>query len=167
MGPMASLRSWALSMFRVARPASATRNLIKTYSQMAAFWLLFLVAAPLVLHQVEGLLAIPGFRFSGQVWTGVAVFVVFGVGALSTAYSMAVHGQGTPLPLDSARKLVISGLYRFVRNPMGVTGLAQGAGVGIALGSPLMLAFVLCGGIDLESIRPPVGRVGPDCAIRK
>ena len=42
------------------------------------------------------------------------------------AFEFAWRGEGTPAPFDPPRKLVVSGLYRFVRNPMYV-------GVGIAL----------------------------------
>jgi protein-S-isoprenylcysteine O-methyltransferase Ste14 len=58
---------------------------------------------------------------------------------------MSVAGSGTPLPLDTARKLVVSGPYRYVRNPMAVAGLAQGACVGIILGSFGTLIYVLAG----------------------
>ena len=42
------------------------------------------------------------------------------------AFEFAWRGEGTPAPFDPPRKLVVTGLYRFVRNPMYV-------GVGIAL----------------------------------
>ncbi|MBI3738115.1 MAG: isoprenylcysteine carboxylmethyltransferase family protein [Chloroflexi bacterium] len=34
-----------------------------------------------------------------------------------------VKGRGTPAPIDPPKELVISGLYRYVRNPMYVSGL--------------------------------------------
>ncbi len=34
------------------------------------------------------------------------------------AFDFAHRGEGTPAPFDPPRKLVIVGLYRFVRNPM-------------------------------------------------
>lgn len=42
------------------------------------------------------------------------------------------RGLGTPLPLDPPRRLVVSGLYRFVRNPMY-------AGMGILLSGEALL----------------------------
>jgi len=48
---------------------------------------------------------------------------------------MAVLGNGTPLPAATARRLVIGGPYRFVRNPMAVAGLVQTVGVGLWTGS--------------------------------
>ncbi len=58
---------------------------------------------------------------------------------------MAWFGAGTPLPLDPAVRLVLVGPYRHVRNPMAIAGLAQGAGVGLMLGSPGVLAYVAAG----------------------
>lgn len=33
-------------------------------------------------------------------------------------FDFAVHGRGTPAPIDAPRRLVARGLYRYVRNPM-------------------------------------------------
>jgi protein-S-isoprenylcysteine O-methyltransferase Ste14 len=33
-------------------------------------------------------------------------------------YEFTFRGRGTPLPLDPPRELVVSGLYRYVRNPI-------------------------------------------------
>ena len=56
-------------------------------------------------------------------WPILAAGVLLG---LWCAFEFAWRGLGTPAPFDPPRRLVVSGLYRFVRNPMYV-------GVGIAL----------------------------------
>lgn len=58
---------------------------------------------------------------------------------------MASAGNGTPLPLDSPRSLVVTGPYAYVRNPMVIAGLGQGIAVGLWLGSTLVLTYVLIG----------------------
>src|SRR5207302_4578763 len=56
-------------------------------------------------------------------WIVVALGAVVG---LPCVWEFAWRGLGTPAPFDPPRRLVISGPYRFVRNPMYV-------GMGIAL----------------------------------
>jgi protein-S-isoprenylcysteine O-methyltransferase Ste14 len=56
-------------------------------------------------------------------WIVVAVGAVIG---LPCVWEFAWRGLGTPAPFDPPRKLVISGPYRYVRNPMYV-------GMGIAI----------------------------------
>lgn len=54
------------------------------------------------------------------------LFLVLGsLAYLWCAWDFAMKGMGTPAPIDAPKKLVVNGLYRFVRNPMylGVFGL--------------------------------------------
>lgn len=51
-------------------------------------------------------------------WSGI---LLIGTGACLLSwciYAFARQGRGTLSPLDPARRLVITGLYRYVRNPM-------------------------------------------------
>jgi len=46
-------------------------------------------------------------------------FLLLGAGIYPwCAWDFALKGMGTPAPLDAPRTLVVTGLYRFVRNPM-------------------------------------------------
>ena len=56
-------------------------------------------------------------------YAGAIVFVIGFLIMLSCIISFAVQGQGTLSPADPTKKLVITGLYKFLRNPMyvGVT----------------------------------------------
>lgn len=66
-----------------------------------------------------------------------AVLVGSGIGVLLNAFARFVlEGRGTPAPVAPTQRLVIGGLYRFVRNPM---YLAVGA---IIVGQALILASV-------------------------
>jgi len=74
------------------------------------------------------------------------IVVAIGAGiSLPCVWEFAWRGLGTPAPFDPPRRLVISGPYRFVRNPMYVgMGIAL---IGEALVFPnvtwLMLAMVV------------------------
>ncbi|NUO82268.1 isoprenylcysteine carboxylmethyltransferase family protein [candidate division KSB1 bacterium] len=59
-------------------------------------------------------------KFGKQVWQWLGVFpALLGVGIyLWCAKDFAVQGRGTPAPYDPPKQLVVTGLYRFVRNPM-------------------------------------------------
>ena len=57
---------------------------------------------------------------------GLAILAIGLLLGLWCAFEFAWRGLGTPAPFDPPRKLVVTGLYRFVRNPMYV-------GVGIAI----------------------------------
>lgn len=59
-------------------------------------------------------------------------------------------------PLDTARSLVTKGPYAWVRNPMAIAGLLQGTGVALFLGSPIVLVYVLAGGLLWQLLVRPV-----------
>lgn len=53
--------------------------------------------------------------------TALLAQVVFAAGAafyLWCLWDFATFGRGTPAPIDAPRRLVVRGLYRYVRNPM-------------------------------------------------
>jgi protein-S-isoprenylcysteine O-methyltransferase Ste14 len=65
-------------------------------------------------------------------WTGAAVIVVAGLALVECFIRFALEGEGTPAPVAPTKKLVVKGLYRYVRNPMYV------AVVGLILGQALL-----------------------------
>ena len=69
---------------------------------------------------------------------------------------MATRGEGTPLPTQTARRLVIKGPYRWIRNPMVVAGLVQGLCVGLLLGSRLAVVVPLAGALVWNYVIRPV-----------
>ena len=133
---------------REARPASWRWNLAKTLAQTVVFWSLFLFALPAGVFELESRLGLDGGRFTSLGWqiAGIVLFALGGALGLTTGMVMAVRGGGTPLPADCARELVVTGPYRYVRNPMAVAGLTQGVAVGLWLGSPAVALYALAGG---------------------
>jgi len=65
-----------------------------------------------------------------------------GIGVLGWCiYAFARFGRGTLSPVDPARRLVIRGLYRYVRNPMYAGVMLVLLGEALLLGSLAMLGY--------------------------
>ena len=95
--------------------------------------------------QLEDTLGVKRFHFSGQKPVAIAMFLISATFNLSSTLTMAVVGKGTPLPMDCASKLVVKGLYRYVRNPMAIGGLGMGFAIAVGLGSISVLIYVVAG----------------------
>ena len=134
-----------LAWFRQAREAGPGWNLAKTIAQVVAFWFAFLVAIPRGLLALERLWGIPPLPVPIGPFPIWLVLVAASALGLASGATLAVHGAGTPLPLDAPRRLVIRGPYRYVRNPMAIAGLTQGACVALLLESWFGLALVAAG----------------------
>ena len=141
--------SWWNPCGRVARPAPASWNVAKTLGQIVVFWSTFLFILPAIVYRLEQLAGLDGLRFASRLSRIAGVVLFAGASALgfTSGMVMAVRGRGTPLPADCPRVLVIAGPYRYVRNPMAIAGLSQGAAVGLYLGSPTVLLYVLIGAL--------------------
>ena len=71
-----------------------------------------------------------------------ALLIVAGAGALLHAFGrFVVEGIGTPAPVAPTERLVVGGLYRYVRNPMYVAVAATVIGQALVLGRPGLLAY--------------------------
>lgn len=127
-----------MKAFREARPASFAWNYFKTMAQTVVMWTIFLVVGPMLISWVETQLGLP--KLAGRPLPGTLMFVAGGSLGLTAGYTMARIGEGTPLPIDTARNLVIAGPYRYLRNPMAAAGTVQSLGVGVILGSPAVFA---------------------------
>jgi len=139
--------------FRVARPSSRAWNLTKTLGQTVVMWSTALLLVPQFLVLLESRLGVPGFPP-----LTIAGWLVFGTAScvgLWSGWTMAWSGAGTPLPLDTARTLVIAGPYAWIRNPMALAGVSQGIGVGMVLGSPGVILYSLAGGVLWQWIARP------------
>ena len=143
--------------FRVTNDRSRRTHLRRSVSQLVVFWSLFLVALPLVLAWAERRMRLSWPPLAGRewMWTGVAVFLLASAFGLWSCISMALIGEGTPLPARTASKLVARGPYRIVRNPMAVAGALQTIGVGLWLGSWIVIHSSLAGALLWNTfIRP-------------
>ncbi len=118
---------------------------MKTMLQTSVFWSIFLWILPVGIQHIESGMGLNPFEFAGQKHVAVVIFVCASVLGLASGLTMSARGVGTPLPLDCPQKLVVTGPYRYVRNPMAIAGLSQGFAVGLGLGSIGVILYVVIG----------------------
>ena len=71
-----------------------------------------------------------------------AALVVAGLPILLDSFArFALQGLGTPAPVMPPERLVVTGFYRYVRNPMYVAVTALIAGQGLLFGSVAVLGY--------------------------
>ncbi len=85
--------------------------------------LIFVIVVPgIVLFYIPYKIVTSPFNLSFRM--GILRFIavipwLFGISALLwCVWDFSFKGQGTPAPIDPPKKLVVEGLYKFVRNPM-------------------------------------------------
>jgi protein-S-isoprenylcysteine O-methyltransferase Ste14 len=145
------------ALFRRAVLARAEWNLTKTVVQLVVVWSLALGVGPfLISHGTTAWLGGEPLHFAAAPRAGLFLFVMSSAGGLWSSYVMALHGQGTPLPLDSPRRLVVVGPYGHIRNPMALTGVAQVLSVALALGSGAVAVYGVGGGLLWNFVLRPL-----------
>lgn len=140
---------WIISgpfAFRPAAPtATRPRNVAATFAQIVVMWGFFLVVVPLVISALERRwevgMPLPFFTIP----LGVGILGLASALGIWSAITMSTLGDGTPLPAAMPNRLVIAGPYRWIRNPMAVAGIVQGAAVGLMLQSWLVVVYALAG----------------------
>ena len=91
---------------------------------------------------------ISGWRMQASSWDVPALRVAGGVlialgsvGLLDSFLRFALQGLGTPAPVFPTRHLVVTGLYRFVRNPMYVSVGSTILGQALLFASAALLEY--------------------------
>ena len=143
-------------MFRQSKESSTVWILSKTFVQIAVVWTLILVVLPYFITVLEDKLRISPLTFPFQKFIAAAVFLAISYVGLKSSYTMSKIGKGTPLPLDATRKLVVAGMYSYVRNPMAISGIGQGIAVALFLGSPLVFVYAVTGALLWQFIYRPL-----------
>lgn len=83
----------------------------------------------------------PLFGLSGFRVLGVVLILCGGFVLLDSFARFARQGLGTPAPPMPTRHLVVTGLYRYVRNPMYVGVCAMIVGQGLLFGDTRVLSY--------------------------
>ncbi|MBK7790594.1 MAG: isoprenylcysteine carboxylmethyltransferase family protein [Saprospiraceae bacterium] len=130
-------------LFVESRHSDKRINALKTFVQIVLIWTLTLFVIPSLLLNAAGKKVELNFDYL-QIGSAL-LFILFSSLGLYSSYHLVKYGSGTPLPLDQTQKLVISGPYGHVRNPMAVAGIGQGLAVSLFSGSYIVLFYVLLG----------------------
>jgi protein-S-isoprenylcysteine O-methyltransferase Ste14 len=131
-----------------------TRRLVALYGRAmrraALGSLMFLVVAPGV---VAGLVPwlLTGWDAADDVPVPLvaagALLIAAGAAVLLHAFArFVIEGLGTPAPVAPPERLVVGGLYRYVRNPMYLAVDATIVGQALVLGRPALLLYALAFG---------------------
>ncbi len=149
---------WADLVYRAATGTRKTRTLLTPVGLLVfgIFTALFVLAAVVV----DRLLDLPGLLPDGATLPVSAPLIALGaaVTAWSAIHFLQVHG--TPVPFNPPPKVVKTGPYRFVRNPM-VTGVfVLLFGIGFAVNSISLVClftplYVLAHAWELKQIEEP------------
>ncbi len=107
-------------------------------------------------------------------WTRVAGVVLMIPGAalaLASVAAFVVRGRGTPAPFDPPREFVVSGPYRWVRNPMFIGALTLFIGFGLwhrsfAIILVTLAAFALVSAFVMFYEEPHLERVFGEAYVR-
>jgi protein-S-isoprenylcysteine O-methyltransferase Ste14 len=142
------------SLFRESRSSSVWINASKTLIQIVCVWFLALVVVPYVLLDAFGTVSAP--TAGAALWVGVVLFTGFSLLGLTSSYFMVRDGSGTPLPLDQTTKLVLSGPYRYVRNPMAVAGIGQGLAIAMMFQSVPVFVYSVLGAVVWHVVVRPI-----------
>jgi protein-S-isoprenylcysteine O-methyltransferase Ste14 len=79
---------------------------------------------------------------SGLVRAAGALLILAGLAGLIESFArFAWQGLGTPAPVAPSTRLIVAGVYRYVRNPMYVAVLAVVAGEALLLGQAELLGY--------------------------
>lgn len=74
-----------------------------------------------------------------------AILLAAGLAVLLDSYArLALQGLGTPAPVFPTSRLVVTGLYHYVRNPIYVALVSAIIGQALVLGSAPVLAYGVC-----------------------
>jgi protein-S-isoprenylcysteine O-methyltransferase Ste14 len=83
----------------------------------------------------------PRFEFGAWHMFGIVPLAI-GLTVIAWCFvNFVLRGRGTPAPYDPPRKLVVAGLYRFVRNPQYVGVVLVVVGEGLLTGATILFGY--------------------------
>ena len=142
--------------FRTAAQVGTPLLLARTGLQTLFFWGTFLGVIPLLVAVLEARWQLRLDLPPGVPAVGIVLLIAATALGVWSAVSMTVAGEGTPLPSQMARRLVVTGPYRFVRNPMAVAGIEHGVPLCQMFGKWMVVVYTLCGSVLWNTVVRPL-----------
>jgi protein-S-isoprenylcysteine O-methyltransferase Ste14 len=158
---------WISLLHRVATGTRKTRTLLTPVGLVifGVFTGLFVFLSLLM----DRWLSLPWPLSSGLSWFISVLLIAVGVGGTAWSALHFLKVKGTPVPFNPPSKLVVTGPYGFVRNPMLTGVFILLFGIGFAIKSLSLVVFftplyVLANVWELKEIEEPelVKRLGED-----
>ena len=145
---------YAQGTFRQAETSNIYLNSFKTLIQILCIWSITLILLPYLIEVSFG--RTMDFSKGMMLSVGIILLIIFSIIGVASSIAIVKEGQGTPLPMDQTNRLVTTGPYKYIRNPMAVAGIGQGISISIMLNSWPILAYSLLGGILWHFVVKPV-----------
>ncbi len=140
--------------FRESESESFFINGLKTLIQIVCFWGISLVLFPwIILKSFNEVISI---QDGISLYIGITCLTLFSLMGLSSAYAMVKNGKGTPLPIDQTSQLVVTGMYKYVRNPMAVAGIGQAISIAWMYQSVSILIYAFIGALLWHLVVRPI-----------
>jgi protein-S-isoprenylcysteine O-methyltransferase Ste14 len=128
-----------------ARPGSVGWNIGKSLGFALAFMLVWFAAAPWAIMKLHWAIGDTRLGFPPSRRLALALFIACGAMYVLSALVLAILGRGTPSRFDAPRRLVTTGPYGHVRNPMLLAAQGQALAVALYGGSFLLVVYALLG----------------------
>jgi protein-S-isoprenylcysteine O-methyltransferase Ste14 len=125
-------------------------GLVRTLLYIPPFVTVFYVLLPAGLLTIEGK-SLLDVRHA-WVLLPAAPLCLFGLWA---CWELGARGRGTPIPLDPTRRLVTTGPYAWVRNPIQISGIGAAACLAVLYESPLISAYAVVLALIVEFVFDP------------
>ncbi len=132
-----------MAFYRPAGPAPPLWNTVKSLAAVVLFWLAALGTVPWAILAVQQRLQTVNTFLPTAPELAVVCFGVSALVMLWAAFTLAVAGEGTPLPFDAPRRLVVTGPYAWCRNPMMLATVGLGTAAALYTGSIPVLGYVV------------------------
>ncbi len=123
-------------------PAKMVWHVTAALAQAAGSWGLLQYFIPLAIVRWQQGQELHHLGLEGQHLPGLVLFALASAANLWSRLTLAVLGRGSLAVINPPERLVVTGPYAWMRNPIAATTIAQGVGVMVYTGSALVIPYL-------------------------